>query len=111
MPDKFKDPNFDITTDTGKLTQQSINSKPYNIRVYNKYFVDEHLSFLRDHDNGEIRPFAIIGSENIKYEEQIQEKQSTLGDAASGIGLRAEYAEKFRNSTEKKGNGRKRKMI
>lgn len=102
LPNKYKKPCFTITTDSGTLNQTQIASHQYDIRVYNKDFVDENLSFLRDHDEGEIKTFAIIGGENVEIEKLIANKEEELGSIEAETGLKSKHAKKASEFTTKK---------
>ena len=68
FPENYRQPDFEITSDIGTLNQQDIGSHALDIRVYNRDFIDENLSFLKDNTEGEVKTFAIIGSENKEIE-------------------------------------------
>ncbi len=91
LPDKYKDPSFVITTSDGPIDQTKIASHNLNVRVYNKDFVDDHLSFLKD-NNGNIIPFAIVGSENKSIQQEIKKIELILGSIEDQTGLRHKYA-------------------
>ena len=93
LPEKYKNPLFSVETDSGNVTQSQIPLNDHHIRVYNKDFIDDHLSFLRDSD-GNITPFAIIGSINKEIEDEIHEIESELGSIEGEIGLRHVHATK-----------------
>ena len=84
------------------LTQQDIGSHPLDIRVYNTDFVNENLSFLTDSIEGEVKPFAIIGSENREIEEQIKVIENELGDEERKTGLKHELNQKKEDYDQKK---------
>lgn len=91
LPSRFENPSFTIkTTSSGNISQNSISTHDYDVRVYNKDFLDEHLSFLKD-ETGHIKPFAILGGENTLIEASIKEIENFLGDAELKTGLRYEY--------------------
>ena len=79
FPEYYKQPQFEIITNGEPLTQSRIGSHSLDIRVYNKDYINEHLSFLKDGAEGEIKTFAILGSENKEIERQIDEKLLKLG--------------------------------
>lgn len=116
LPEKYESPSFSITTSTEILTQAQITTSNLGIRVYNKDFVDEHLSFLRD-NNGDITAFAILGSENKKIEEEIEEKKKQLGSIEKRSGLHYAFDNKqqeYRVSQQKMktaGNELERKLF
>jgi len=94
LPRRYEGPEFSIKTDAGTITQQGIDSHSHDIRVFNKDFVDENLSFLRDAD-GHIKPFAVLGGDNTKIEREIELKQKELGSVETKTGLRFGCAEKY----------------
>lgn len=101
LPINFSNPEFCLGTDEGTLSQINVQGHPLDIRVYNKDFVDENLSFLKDHAEGEVKTFAIIGSENKEIEQQIDEKEAKLGSSEAKSGLRYEFAEKTKDYSDK----------
>ena len=60
------------------LNQASLDTCQYYVRVYNKDFVDDNLKWLSNPD-GSIKPFAVLGDENIALEKEIEEKETALG--------------------------------
>jgi wobble nucleotide-excising tRNase len=91
LPDKYESPSFSVSTHSGTINQNQIPIGDHNIRVYNRDFVDDHLSFLRDRE-GNITSFAVIGSENKAIEKEIAEKEKELGNVEDKTGLRYEHA-------------------
>ena len=87
LPEKYDTPSYVVSTQSGIFNESAIPLISQNIRVYNKDFVDEHLSFLRD-SQGHVTPFAIIGSENKSIENAIAEKEKELGSVEGKTGLR-----------------------
>jgi wobble nucleotide-excising tRNase len=102
LPDNYENPTFSVSTDSGAITQSQIPTDDYHIRVYNRDFVDDHLSFLRDQE-GKITPFAIIGSENKAIETEIAEKEKELGNVEDQTGLRYKHATKNAEFLAKQG--------
>ncbi len=93
LPPRYESPAFSITTDSGIVTPEGIGTHSHHVRVFNKDFVDAHLSFLHD-DEGNIEPFAIVGGDNTRIERQIAEKETELGSAEKETGLSFECARK-----------------
>ncbi len=93
LPDKYKAPSFSVFTSQGLLTQNDIPANNLDIRVYNKDFVDEHLSFLRDNE-GIITPFAVLGEVNKRIEKEIEDYENKLGSIDNKTGLRYEFENK-----------------
>ncbi|MFA6866530.1 MAG: AAA family ATPase [Clostridia bacterium] len=79
ISEKYELPKFEVVFKDGNLiTESQIESCEKSIRVFNEDFVKENLSFLRD-DDGDIKPFAILGDDNIKIEEEIKRIKKILG--------------------------------
>lgn len=78
LSDKYKNPEFQISTDESyKLTQNIISNKQ-NFRVFNSDFINENLSFIHD-ENGKIEPFAILGEDNQRISKEIEKIKNELG--------------------------------
>lgn len=90
LPEGYENPSFIVSTKSGTVNQSQIPDQNHVIRVYNKDFVDDHLSFLRGKD-GNITPFAIIGKENKVIEKSISEKETALGAVEHKTGLLYSY--------------------
>lgn len=101
LPENFRMPHFTVTKEQDTLTHNDVDSHTLDIRVYNKDFVDENLSFLNDHADGEVKTFAIIGRQNKSIENQIDELDLKLGNVESRSGLRYELSEKAKDYNEK----------
>jgi len=104
LPEKYEDPQFNIVADYKEISQEEIADSDLEVRVYNKDFVDDHLSFLRDHE-GKITPFAVIGSENKDIEREISEIEKELGSEEDETGLRFKQflrQEKFEEKKEER---------
>lgn len=101
LPENYPDPDFKIITDSGTLTPQNISSHSLDIRVYNTDFVNENLSFLIRED-GDVRPFAIIGSGNKEIEKQIQEIEAELGNEEKKNGKKYKLVQMGEEYVEKK---------
>ena len=86
LPPKFSNQNFEFLTDIGKINNSQVSNQVYDIRVYNKDFVNDHLSFLTDAE-GKITPIAIIGDDNTLIEKEIQDKKEVLGSVEEKKGL------------------------
>lgn len=103
FPDNYQNPDFKIATyDKQTFTHQDIGSHSFDIRVYNTDFVNENLSFLTDSVEGEVKPFAIIGSENKDIEEQIREIEKELGDVEEKTGKKYELVQKDKEYQKEK---------
>ncbi|PWE43634.1 hypothetical protein C9I50_08115 [Pseudomonas prosekii] len=77
--DKYQNAEYSFTHEGPEpLSQNNLDTCQYSIRVYNKDFVDDNLRWLSNPD-GSIRPFAVLGDENITLEKEIEEKEALLG--------------------------------
>jgi wobble nucleotide-excising tRNase len=89
LPPNYNNPVFTVHTDTGSITQAQIDGARRNVRVFNRAFVDQHLSLLRRAD-GTIEAFAIFGAENKENSERIAEIEQQLGSVDGKTGLLCE---------------------
>ncbi len=90
LPGRYAAPEFQVTHSSGTVTHTQIPLKAHEIRVYNKDFVDEHLSFLRAED-GHIASFAVLGSKNAEIEAEIARIEEQIGSVEKESGLRFAY--------------------
>jgi wobble nucleotide-excising tRNase len=80
---------FTVYGNNGDVTQADIAGHDYDVRVYNRDFVSENLSFLINQEiGGEIKTFAIVGEKNKEIEDEIAAIQAKLGSIESKAGLR-----------------------
>ena len=90
MHEKYLTAQFELEhSGATNLSHETLGACPYVIRVYNKDFVGENLRYLTD-EEGSIKPFAILGEENVEIKKQIEEKEKTLGNEEEKTGLRYE---------------------
>jgi wobble nucleotide-excising tRNase len=101
LHDKYLNAEFEVETIDQNINQNDLINHTLNIRVYNSDFVQDNLSFLKN-ENGEITPFAIIGEENIKIEEQIAEKEAVIGNVEQNTGVRFKIQQKYFELSKKK---------
>lgn len=75
---------FAITTDNSTITNTNLVCSD-KVKVYNTDFVRENLSWLSN-EEGDIKPFTLLGSNNVKAEKRITEINEVLGgiDAKKG---------------------------
>jgi wobble nucleotide-excising tRNase len=92
LPQRYEHPEFTIATDDGEISVGDLHEALLDVRVYNRDFVAEHLSFLTD-ENGEITPFAVIGRDNTEIEKQIRTLETQIGTHNPPTGLRKSLAE------------------
>jgi wobble nucleotide-excising tRNase len=89
-PNNYVGSNFTVRGDQGDVTQTDLVGHGYDVRVYNRDFVSENLSFLVNQADGEIKTFAIVGEKNKELDKAIAAIQVMLGSVESKAGLRHE---------------------
>ncbi|MBH3113467.1 AAA family ATPase [Serratia marcescens] len=104
IPHNYVDPNFTIRGDKGDVTQVGLAGHGYDVRVYNRDFVSDNLSFLVNQTDGEIKTFAIVGEKNKEIEDTITAIQTKLGSVESKAGLRHELEAKKKERDRTKDN-------
>lgn len=104
FPQNYADSSFTIHGDKGDVTERSIGSRAYEVRVYNRDFVSDNLSFLvNQNKDGEIKTFAIVGEKNKEIEDAIVDIGVKLGSIESKTGLRHAQEEKRKERDRTKG--------
>lgn len=104
IPLNYVGSTFTIRGDKGDVTQSGLVGHGYDVRVYNRDFVSENLSFLVNQTDGEIKTFAIVGEKNNEIEEAIAAIQVKLGSIESKAGLRHELEVKIKERDRTKAN-------
>lgn len=104
IPLNYLGSTFTVHGDKGDVTQAGLACHGYDVRVYNRDFVSENLSFLVNQTNGEIKTFAIVGEKNKEIENAIAAIQLNLGSIESKAGLRYEMEAKKKEQERTKGN-------
>jgi wobble nucleotide-excising tRNase len=79
ISDKYGSPEFALKFGDGSTkNHQQITGHGLVFRVFNDEFVKRNLGFSTSPDAG-IEPFAVVGEENLRLEEEIAEIESLLG--------------------------------
>lgn len=104
IPLNYMGSTFTVRGDKGDVTQTGLVGHGYDVRVYNRDFVSENLSFLVNQTNGEIKTFAIVGEKNKEIEDAIASIQVKLGSIESKAGLRHELEAKKKERDRTKAN-------
>src|SRR5690606_10651900 len=94
IPPSYLNVSFNIHGERGNVTQLTLPTHDYDIRVYNRDFVADNLSFLVNQVDGEIKTFAIVGEKNKTIDDEIEAIESNLGSIESKSGLRFELETK-----------------
>ena len=97
---------FTLYTDDetiSEVTEKNMKDEcPFVIRVYNSDYVKRNLSWLNDEEGGEIKPFALIGSDNVEAQKAIEEIDEQLGNVEDKKGLLYAYEVAAQEYTGKK---------
>ena len=77
--DRYSSPEFQLSFEDGtKVNEHTLQNHLYDIRVFNEDFVRENLRFIVD-DEHSINSFAILGEDNAKIEEELQQLELEIG--------------------------------
>lgn len=87
LPLNYVGSSFTVTGDKGVVTCSDLLTHNYDVRVYNRDFVTDNLSFLVNQDGGEIKTFAIVGEQNKEIDDAIAAIEAKLGSVESKTGL------------------------
>lgn len=87
LPAKYQGGRFTITDESGNYVTNVNLISNYKVRVYNTDFVRNNLNWLHDDENGEIKPFALLGGGNIAAQTRINEIIQDLGSVEKKYGL------------------------
>ena len=85
LPNNYHNGIFTITTDNSTITNMNLVCSD-KVRVYNTDFVKENLSWLSN-EEGDIKPFTLLGSNNVNAEKRITEINEELGGIDEKKGL------------------------
>ena len=98
ISDKYCNPKFEIEFEDGSIiNQDNYTTSNHDIRVFNEDFIRDNLSFLKDtNDNGNIKPFAILGEHNAKLQSDVNDLRTLLGSDEEGneTGLYKDFIER-----------------
>jgi len=75
LHDDYVEATFEVEDDTGAKYDQSDLNEPFAIRVFNSDFVKGNLKWETD-----IEPILILGEENIKLQEELEESTRELAE-------------------------------
>lgn len=104
IPLNYVGSTFTVRGDKGDVAHTGLADHGYDVRVYNRDFVSENLSFLVNQTNGEIKTFAIVGEKNKEIEDAIAAIQFKLGSVESQSGLLHELEAKKKDRDRTKSN-------
>ena len=92
----YADGQFTLHTDQAACPTVTNSNLHYDglVRVYNADYVSRNLSWLKNEEEGEILPFAMIGGDNIAAQQEIDRINEQLGSVDEKKGLLFAQAEK-----------------
>lgn len=89
LPLNYVGSAFTLTGDKGAVTHTGLLTHNYDVRVYNRDFVTDNLSFLVNQEaGGVIKTFAIVGEQNKEIDDAIAAIEAKLGSVEGKAGLR-----------------------
>lgn len=89
LPLNYVGSSFSVTGEKGAVTHAGLLTHNYDVRVYNRDFVTDNLSFLVNQDvGGVIKTFAIVGEQNKEIDDAIALIETKLGSIEGKVGLR-----------------------
>lgn len=103
LPMNYAGSSFTVMGDKGAVTCEDLVTHTYDVRVYNRDFVTDNLSFLVNQDvGGVIKTFAIVGEQNKEIDDAIAAIEVKLGGVEAKAGLRydLEASRKERDRTK-----------
>lgn len=84
ISDKYESPLFSLKfADKPEITQSSLAAHGKKVRVFNEDFIRDNLRFISNPDEN-IEPFAILGDDNNKIEQEIEKLEAELGSKDEG---------------------------
>ncbi|WP_402720733.1 AAA family ATPase [Janthinobacterium rivuli] len=103
LPSNYAGSSFAMIGDKGAVTHTGLPTHNYDVRVYNRDFVTDNLSFLVNQEiGGVIKTFAIVGEQNKEIDDAIAAIEAKLGSVEGKAGLRfdLESKKKDRDTTK-----------
>lgn len=76
--DKYQAPEYELEFQDGSVIRETDIGQKKNFRVFNSDFIKENLTFIYNED-GKVQPFAILGSDNTRLEQEINSLREELG--------------------------------
>ncbi len=104
LPSDYASSTFTLSGEEVAVTPKNLVGHGYNIRVYNRDFISENLSFVANKADGEVnaKAFAIVGEKNKEIEDKIATIQAKLGSVEAKVGLLYELNLKKTERDQKK---------
>lgn len=89
LPPNYMGSSFTVYGEKGNVAHTGLAGHSYDVRVYNRDFVTDNLSFLVNQEiGGVIKTFAIVGEQNKEIDDAIAAIETKLGSVEGKAGLR-----------------------
>lgn len=89
IPLNYVGSSFTVYGEKGDVAHTGLVGHNYDVRVYNRDFVTDNLSFLVNQEiGGVIKTFAIVGEQNKEIDDAIAAIEAKLGSVEGKAGLR-----------------------
>lgn len=89
LPLNYVGSSFTVYGENGNVAHTGLAGHSYDVRVYNRDFVNDNLSFLVNQETGGvIKTFAIVGEQNKEIDDAIAATEAKLGSVEGKAGLR-----------------------
>jgi wobble nucleotide-excising tRNase len=89
LPLNYVGSSFTVYGEKGNVAHTGLAGHDYDVRVYNRDFVTDNLSFLVNQEiGGVIKTFAIVGEQNKEIDDAIAAIEAKLGSVEGKAGLR-----------------------
>ncbi|MCU4120048.1 AAA family ATPase [Variovorax sp. N23] len=89
LPLNYFGSSFTVYGEKGNVAHTGLAGHSYDVRVYNRDFVTDNLSFLVNQEiGGVIKTFAIVGEQNKEIDDAIAAIEAKLGSVEGKAGLR-----------------------
>jgi wobble nucleotide-excising tRNase len=89
LPLNYVGSSFTVYGEKGNVAHTGLAGHSYDVRVYNRDFVTDNLSFLVNQEiGGDIKTFAIVGEQNKEIDDAIAAIETKLGSVEGKAGLR-----------------------
>jgi wobble nucleotide-excising tRNase len=89
VPLNYIGSSFTVYGEKGTVTHTGLAGHNYDVRVYNRDFVTDNLSFLVNQEiGGVIKTFAIVGEQNKEIDDAIAAIEAKLGSVEGKAGFR-----------------------
>ncbi len=89
IPVNYVGSSFTVYGEKGNVAHTGLAGHNYDVRVYNRDFVTDNLSFLVNQEiGGVIKTFAIVGEQNKEIDDAIAAIEAKLGSVEGKAGVR-----------------------